>query len=75
MPSVKHSIPLVITNPNNDPKFWFHRQCTVDEVCGAYCLTDRMRKAAALMTEPEFVSKMSTTTPLLTMIEYYTEAS
>ena len=75
MPSVKHSIPLVITNPTNDPKFWSYRQCTVDEVCGAYCLTDRMREAATLMTEPEFVSKMSTTTPLLTMIEYYTEAS
>jgi hypothetical protein len=34
-----------------------------------------MREAATLMTEPEFVFKMSTTTPLLTMIEYYTEAS
>ena len=75
MPSVKHSIPLVITIPTNDPKFWSYRQCTVDEVCGAYCLTDRMREAATLMTEPEFVSKMSTTTPLFTMIEYYTEAS
>jgi hypothetical protein len=52
MPSVKHSIPVVITNPTTYPKFWFHRQCTVDEVCGAYCLTDRMHEAATLMTEP-----------------------
>ena len=67
MPSVKHSISLVITNPTNDPKLWSYRQCTVDEVCGAYCLTDLMHEAATLMTAPELVSKMSTTTPLLSI--------
>ena len=75
MSCVKNSIPTVITNPNNDPKFWCYRSCTIDEVCAAYSLTDHMCEVATLMSAPEFASKMSTTTPLATMTEYYNEVS
>ena len=73
MPSVKATLPCIVTNPSSHCSMWRTRQATTLEVCSAYSLTEQMKEESTSMPAPKLAALLSQTTPLATLTQFYNE--